>query len=75
MEAMGTIFRKMSQNIRQGYPDFFFSIWPKTRDEDPDPNPVGSGDLWPIGSGSSTFSTDPDPDPTCNNGFITLFLS
>ena len=21
------------------------------------------------------FSTDPDPDPTCNNGFIKLFLS
>ena len=21
------------------------------------------------------FSTDPDPEPTCNNGFITLFLS
>ena len=21
------------------------------------------------------FSTDPDPDPTCNNGFMKLFLS
>ena len=30
------------------------------RDEDPDP---------------VLFSTDPDPDPTCNNGFIKLFLS
>ena len=28
----------------------------------PDPDPV-------------LFSTDPDPDPTCNNGFIKLFLS
>ena len=31
------------------------------RDEDPDP--VGSVDFWPAGSG--LFSTD--PDPTCNN--------
>ena len=30
------------------------------RDEDPDP---------------VLFSTDPDSDPTCNNGFIKLFLS
>ena len=36
----------------------------KNRDEDPDP--VGSGDFWPSGSG--TFSTDPDPN--CNDGFI-----
>ena len=41
------------------------------RDEDPDP--VGSGDFWPAGIGSGTFSTD--PDPTCNNGFIKLFIS
>ena len=41
------------------------------RDEDPDPNPVGSGDFWlpdPV-----IFSKD--PDPTCNNGLIKLFLS
>ena len=35
----------------------------KYRIEDPDP--VGSVDFWPAGSG--TFS--PDPDPTCNNGY------
>ena len=37
-----------------------------TRDEDP----VGSGEFWPAGSGSGTFS--PNPDPTCNNGLIKL---
>ena len=25
------------------------------RAEDPDPDPVGSGDFWPVGSGSGTF--------------------
>ena len=38
------------------------------RDEDPDPVIFGPPD--PV-----LFSTDPDPDPTCNNGFIKLFLS
>ena len=37
-------------------------------DEDPDPVIFGPPD-------SVLFSTDPDPDPTCNNGFIKLFLS
>ena len=38
----------------------------------PDPDPVifGPPDPDPV-----LFSTDPDPDPTCNNGFIKLFLS
>ena len=40
----------------------------KCRDEDPDPVILGPPD--PV-----LFSTDPDPDPTCNNGFIKLFLS
>ena len=38
------------------------------RDEDPDPVIFGPPD--PV-----LFSTDPDSDPTCNNGFIKLFLS
>ena len=42
----------------------------KIRDEDPDPDPVIFGPSDPV-----LFSTDPDPDPTCNNGFIKLFLS
>ena len=32
---------------------------------------VWSGDFWPAGSGN--FLTD--PDPSCNNGFIKLFLA
>ena len=42
----------------------------KYRDEDPDPVIFGPPDPDPV-----IFSTDPDPDPTCNNGFIKLFLS
>ena len=42
-----------------------------TRDEDPDL--VGSVDFGP--PDPVLFSTDPDQDPTCNNGFIKLFLS
>ena len=38
------------------------------RDEDPDQLIFGPPD--PV-----LFSADPDPDPTCNNGFIKLFLS
>ena len=38
------------------------------RDEDPDPVIFGPPD-------PALFSTDQDPDPTCNNGFIKLFLS
>ena len=43
----------------------------ENRDEDPDPDRVGSVDFWPAGSGSIFFSLDPDsdPNPTCNNGF------
>ena len=41
-----------------------------TRDEDPDPVIFGPPDPDPV-----LFSSDPDPDPTCNNGFIKLFLS
>ena len=41
-----------------------------TRDEVPDPVIFGPPDPDPV-----LFSTDPDPDPTCNNGFINLFLS
>ena len=44
------------------------------RDEDPDPVIFGPPDPDPV-----FFSMDPDPypdpDPTCNNGFIKLFLS
>ena len=40
------------------------------RDEDPDPVIFGTPAPRPV-----LFSTDPDPDPTCNNGFIKLFLS
>ena len=45
------------------------------RDEDPDSEPVGSADFWPVAPDPDpkTFSTD--PDPTCINGFINLFLS
>ena len=41
-----------------------------SRDEDPDPDPVifGPPDPDPV-----IFSTD--PDPTCNNGYMKLFLS
>ena len=39
-----------------------------SRDEDPDPVIFGQSDPDPV-----LFSTD--PDPTCNNGFIKLFLS
>ena len=39
-----------------------------SRDEDPDPVIFGPPDPDP-----AIFSTD--PDPTCNNGFIKLFLS
>ena len=53
----------------------------KCRDEDPDPDQVGSVDFCAAGSQSgSVFSTDSiesdsesdfstDPDPTCNNKF------
>ena len=42
----------------------------KSRDEDEDPDPLIFGHPDPV-----LFSTDQDPDPTCNNGFIKLFLS
>ena len=40
----------------------------QSRDEDPNPDPVG------FRSDPVIFGP-PDPDPTCNNGFIKLFLS
>ena len=45
----------------------------KNRDEDPDP--VGSFDFWPAGSGPDPVLFSADPDPTCKNGCIKLFSS
>ena len=41
-----------------------------SRDEDPDPLIFGPPDPDQL-----LFSLDSDPDPTCNKGFIKLFLS
>ena len=40
------------------------------RDEDPDPDPIGSIDFGPP---DPLIFGPPDPDPTYNNGFIKLF--
>ena len=36
----------------------YMGLWCK-KCNDEDPNPVGSGNFWPLGSGSSTLSPDP----------------
>ena len=51
-------------------PDAVQQEWVNIRDEDPDPVIFGPLEPDPV-----IFSTDPDSDPTCNIGFIKLFLS